>query len=1345
MASAAAIKAGEAFVKVWVNDTGVDATLSGLQKRVKSFTDEVSAVGRGLMLTGLAAGVPFVQAMRTFSGFSDKMSAVRAIVGATSEEFESLVYAARQLAGAFKPTEIAEGMLELGRAGFHTNEVLMAIPGTLDLARAGAINLGESTAILANTLRSFGLAANQTDRVGDILAKTANMSTTDIKGIGDAMKHVASSAYLSGQSIERVSAALAVLANRGLQGELAGTALARTLVKLADAPTRKEIKMQYGVETVNADGDLRDMLDIIRDLNKATHNMGNAESLALFKDLFDMRGMKGAINLAENVDEWEKFTQDLKNSEGVAADVARIMEDNLGGSFRYVVAGAENLKIALGEVMDSGLRDWAKSLKSGADAARVFIDTHQSMIVGLVKLGGTITVAGAAMYGLSKGAAAVGAIIGVVGRFSSGFKALHDRLTGVTAAQQEHRTALASMEQAGGEYNALLKRQVSAQAKAESAQQRVASAEQIVLQRKKQLTQAEADHASATEQAAQRRVAAAEAEAKAIRATRRAYSARDELDWIQDRRVAQPKDAGLKQKEQAAIAKVDTRDRELAVARATFVTETKNLTRAQESMGASSRRVKSAQDALARSEGVGASARLRLTRQSRLLAHAQDEASGAAGRLNSAGYRVVESLNGVAASSARAATFIGQLGSAKVITAAGAIAMLAGSVSMLAGDGVVGKIAGTVAAMSGMVMAVSSLAGVITMLITQYGSLGAAATALAASLGGALRAMLAFLTTNPAGWAILAAAAIGGLVYWLNQTDDSAARAAASLRKIRREAEGMRNQFDSDLEGTVNRWMTRRDDSFDGQLGNGMDTRQATRQLAANKALSKRLAADMANVRENMKAQWAHNGSYGSTVLRWFVKVEQEFDEKSIADSIMGQRGSWEKLLKKHKITEQIALDIGLDPAKSWAANEEALKRYIAIYDKHIAKMRGRDADATPLERHGATMAKNKEIAEAYAKALEEVEKKIERLSKKRADRERDQAFDQSLKDDPYRAVGDVQRGIEDNQNQQAALKYRIERLQRERDALLRSARPDQQQVNNVNEQLTGLFGQMSQLLDDSDLWDTFAEKAEEAMQKTWDEYRELFDRMKMLDTQRAQEQDDERFKDLVATNWVAASKEVAQAIARVNRDWDETGRSIAWNIRQANKGNMESQNHLKVLYERREGLVEKRRGLEQRQDQVKSREAEGKQSFQAARDITLDETKLKTRKAWDDLAARNPGQATAALADFIKRMEDELRMVGSFAEEAARNQNYAVAAAFEDRMKHLKDGLTDLRSMQGQSRERDAIVGEFNARAMEAMMRGGEQKPVVEEQQLVVQKEMAKHLKTLVSKAEAPTVVATD
>ena len=247
--------------------------------------------------------------------------------------------------------------------------------------------------------------------------------------------------------------------------------------------------------------------------------------------------------------------------------------------------------------------------------------------------------------------------------------------------------------------------------------------------------------------------------------------------------------------------------------------------------------------------------------------------------------------------------------------------------------------------MSGMVMALSSLTAVVAGAIAHYGSLSLALQGLSAAFLAAAKSALVFLATNPAGWAILAAAAIGGLVYTLTRVDDSAARAAANLKRIKQAAAGMAAEFGQSLERTANRWMTDKDKTFQGEKGEGRSKDQALARLERRRKASQSLAKDMAEIREQMKAIWDEGEGYGAWVMSFFLSGEAEFDRKSLADSLLGKKdGAWDSLLRKHRIDPKAAEEIGFDTTKSWAANELALQRYIEEYDRLIVKMEHTEA-----------------------------------------------------------------------------------------------------------------------------------------------------------------------------------------------------------------------------------------------------------------------------------------------------------------------------------------------------------------------------------------------------------------
>lgn len=152
--------------------------------------------------------------------FDSKMSRVKAISGATGEEFKKLHDQALQLGAdtAFSAKEAAEGMENLASAGFNTQETMAAMPGLLDLAASSGENLASSSDIAASTLRGFGLEASQTGHVADVLAKNAGATNAAVADTGEAMKYIAPISHAMGLSLEETTAAIGEMANAGIKG-----------------------------------------------------------------------------------------------------------------------------------------------------------------------------------------------------------------------------------------------------------------------------------------------------------------------------------------------------------------------------------------------------------------------------------------------------------------------------------------------------------------------------------------------------------------------------------------------------------------------------------------------------------------------------------------------------------------------------------------------------------------------------------------------------------------------------------------------------------------------------------------------------------------------------------------------------------------------------------------------------------------------------------------------------------------------------------------------------------------------------------------------------------------------
>jgi len=215
------------------------------------------------------AAAPFAFATKAFADFDDQMRMVKAVTGATEKEFQRLTEVAEKLGRetSFTAKQVAEGMTAMGRMGFNAREIEAAIPAVLNLSRATGTELGEAAEIAANNMRVFGIESSKMADVADILTATANGSAQTLTDLAEALKMAGPQAKAAGENIRDTSAALGILANMGIKGSLAGTALRKSYSQFASVKVQDQLKA-VGVETVDANGDLRKMADIMADIGK---------------------------------------------------------------------------------------------------------------------------------------------------------------------------------------------------------------------------------------------------------------------------------------------------------------------------------------------------------------------------------------------------------------------------------------------------------------------------------------------------------------------------------------------------------------------------------------------------------------------------------------------------------------------------------------------------------------------------------------------------------------------------------------------------------------------------------------------------------------------------------------------------------------------------------------------------------------------------------------------------------------------------------------------------------------------------------------------------------------------
>lgn len=250
---------------------GAGARLTAMSNSLMGVSTKAGLVARSMRGTTIAVGLLAAAGLKTAYDFDTSMKRVKAVTGETSETMKQFSALAQQLGRdtAFTATQAAEGMTTLALSGFKAKEIIRSLPGVLDLAAAGGIQLAEAAKIATSTLRGFGMQANDIGRVNDVLSSVFTTSTTTVQDLGNAFKYVGPVARAVGIQFEETGAALGILANAGLRGTQGGTALRNILAKIVN-PTGRQAKLlkQMGIELENATGGYKTLADVVDEFNR---------------------------------------------------------------------------------------------------------------------------------------------------------------------------------------------------------------------------------------------------------------------------------------------------------------------------------------------------------------------------------------------------------------------------------------------------------------------------------------------------------------------------------------------------------------------------------------------------------------------------------------------------------------------------------------------------------------------------------------------------------------------------------------------------------------------------------------------------------------------------------------------------------------------------------------------------------------------------------------------------------------------------------------------------------------------------------------------------------------------
>lgn len=378
--------------------------VSQLSDQLQKAAGTMQAVNTAaLAVAGAAAGIG-AASTKIGMDFEAQMSKVGAISGATAEDMEVLTAKAQEMGATtkFTATESGQALEYMAMAGWKTADMVDGLEGIMNLAAASGEELGTTSDIVTDALTAFGLSASDSSHFADVLAVASSNANTNVSMMGETFKYAAPVAGALGYSVEDVAVAIGVMANAGIKGEQAGTALRGALTNLAKPSDENAMYMErLGISMTETSGEAKPLNKLITEMRKKFSALTETEKAQYAAGIAGKNAMSGFLALMNGSDaDFKKLTTAIERSDGAAKNMAKTMNDNLKGQITLLGSAAESVGIAFYEKFSEPATE---AVKKASEAISEFSEKLSSGELDgkIQKIGAAAITAGTAIVGMN--------------------------------------------------------------------------------------------------------------------------------------------------------------------------------------------------------------------------------------------------------------------------------------------------------------------------------------------------------------------------------------------------------------------------------------------------------------------------------------------------------------------------------------------------------------------------------------------------------------------------------------------------------------------------------------------------------------------------------------------------------------------------------------------------------------------------------------------------------------------------------------------------------------------------------------------------------------------------------
>ena len=347
----------------------------------------------------------FQSSTQTYVEFANGIKQAGVISGASQDEIQALREEAERLGvvTSKSPAEVGQMTVALSRAGFTAVESTAAIEGIARASEATGASLENVGDVLSKTIRIFGLEADASQEIADILVATVNNTNTSIESIRESLSNVGPTAAATNQGLADTAIAIGLLGDAGIQGGEAGTALESVLLAIRNAAAQSadeidgigaeaDILRRLADEAQNAEGGVRPLFEILEILNEELSDITNpTERASIIQSLFGDVGARGANVLLNTAAERVGAVSDaVREAEGISNASGEAMLEGLGGAFDLIGGSLDSVQIKIGDFVSGPLE---ALIRTANDVLVTFLQLPapiQKVLLGVAGLGAVI-------------------------------------------------------------------------------------------------------------------------------------------------------------------------------------------------------------------------------------------------------------------------------------------------------------------------------------------------------------------------------------------------------------------------------------------------------------------------------------------------------------------------------------------------------------------------------------------------------------------------------------------------------------------------------------------------------------------------------------------------------------------------------------------------------------------------------------------------------------------------------------------------------------------------------------------------------------------------------------------